>query len=238
MLVSTDTVYWTDDLPSFCTPLLRGYTLDKALSAMNLSQQDRDLVAKCPSWREYYANTFVVRAPIDFTLYSDGQGNMGINTELDEPWRSRAFQHLTKNLHQLLLPDVFFSDKPMKIEQIRPVLVGSEVHNHIEMIQGSFDIGRWFRAMAFGFRVKENEQTVIQINRNEPLYFIRFITDKPVVLKRFNMTPKLLDILENVFMVKNSQATFYTKMENYYRLFEERRLRKTILSEIKNNLES
>lgn len=234
----TDTVYWTDDLPGFCTPLLRKYTLDKALSVMQLSQQDRDLVSKCPSWREYYANTFVVRAPIDFTLHSDGKGNLGISTALDEPWRSRAFQHLTKNLHQLLLPDVFFSDKPMKVEQLRPALVGAEVHKNIDMIQGSFDIGRWFRAMAFGFKVREGEQTVIQISRDDPLYFIKFVSDKPVVLRRFSMTPKLLGILESVFMVKNSQATFYTKMENYYRLFEERRLRKTILAEIKNNLET
>lgn len=58
---------------------------------------------------------------------------------------------------------------------------------------GQFDIGRWFRPWNLDYHIPlETKQ--FKILENQPLFFVEFLTDKPIIFKRFILTPELSEL--------------------------------------------
>lgn len=232
------TVYWCDELSECVSPMLRPGTLRKALSVMEVHPTDTILpVTQCPAWREYYKNTFVVDAPFDLTIQSDGDGGYTYDSSIPLQ-NSRAHMVHVDGAHtvQLRIQDLVFADAPLMAEQLQPTLIGNTFHKKIDMVSGAFNIGKWLRPLNFAFQTFVGEPTTIEIKRGDPLYFLRFDTTEDIEIKKFKPSPRIYELLNQCGYVKDARTGAAKALEMYYKLFLGRNTQKDALSEIRKNL--
>ena len=129
---------------------------------------------------------------------------------------------------------IFFSEEPLQAMFTGPYFHKPEYIKYGSIIPGSYDIGNWFRPFNAELQMWEQYGN-IEFKENEPLFYCEFITDRPVIIKRFEMTYKL-----DTF-VKSSIATTQlfgigTSLQKRYNLFKSTRMRDKVLKEVKANL--
>ena len=76
---------------------------------------------------------------------------------------------------------------------------------------------------------------IFEIKENEPLFYVEFKTDRPIILKRFNMNNQLDKIARGSVFSSNLFGKGQTLLSRYVK-FNNSGLRDKILKEIKNNL--
>ena len=99
---------------------------------------------------------------------------------------------------------------------------------------GTFDIGQWFRPYTFETQMWQ-QKGEFAIDADEPIFYVEFLTDKKINLKRFKMNATLVSYQEHC----SSSGKLWglgTPLEKRYQRFKESKMRELILKEIKNNL--
>lgn len=236
-------VYYSDEHPgSVVTPIMQ-LKPEKALTQMDLpdiKSSPKAGIRRCPAFVEYYKNCFVYRSPIDITLTYHSCGHMTWTTSLSSQQHAERLVEVRDDfgMFSLGLYVNTWCDESLYMEQIPLNLMRSNpVSDNFETMVAGFDISKWYRPLqpAFRFRSLEPEQVVI-IKRGDPLYLIRFVTDKKVVLNTYTPSNKLLKISEQIDSVKSSNSGFFTSLENYYALYKHRKIHSQIKKEILTNL--
>jgi hypothetical protein len=80
-----------------------------------------------------------------------------------------------------LIPYLFYCDKSIIIEEMPSLMHKNDFLNNTRVIGGKFDISKWYRPIEYAFEIIDDKVPLI-IKRGDPLYYIRFITDKDVNL--------------------------------------------------------
>ena len=154
------------------------------------SDRDKDVsYFKCPSFIDYYKNCYLIRSPIDLklTLTKNADNTINISNDqypinvLSDMVYCRFNENKTFAMMTLNINYIFFSEESLLIEQLPPIMHSSELQNNIRIICGTYDIGKWFRAIEMAFEI-EDESKIIDIKRGDPLYYVRFNTLDKVVL--------------------------------------------------------
>ena len=65
---------------------------------------------------------------------------------------------------------------------------------NINVICGKFDISKWIRPTDFAFEIIDTSQ-VMQFRRGDPLFYVRFNTNKKVNLVRTDLTQDMLNVV-------------------------------------------
>lgn len=232
-------VYWSDEfVQSAVTPVLMHPLGEKALSQMDLpdfKEFPGSTIQRCPGFIGYYRNTFVVRSPVDLKIIHQGEGSYRWETSISD---QEAIDDIVqvRDASGMMTLGFFlsiWSEAPLMIEQLHPAFLPGEVAHKCETICGTFDASKWFRPLqpAFRFRLREAEETV-SIQRGDPLYLLRLVTDKKVQLQKFAGTPALHDLSNQINLVKSSTYDFHKSMLNYYKAFKLRRLHERVKKEI------
>lgn len=157
---------------------------------------------KCPSYLNYYKNTYVVCSPIDLEIEINKEQNWAnvidpktlptymFNPRFKEE-NTSPYPVFSLRLSKLLMttetPNVF-------IEQCEPFLEWDRA-NDIRIISGNFNINRWTRPLEAAFEQKTKNLT-IKFKRGQPMYYVRFLTPNPddiVVLNKTEITKELWD---------------------------------------------
>jgi hypothetical protein len=100
---------------------------------------------------------------------------------------------------------------------------------------GEFDISKWFRPMVAGLINQDVEkEKTIKIKRGDPLYYVKFNTNKRVKLERFELNEKLHYLLNNCVRLKTSLSK--RNLSIVYDLFLRKNYNKRIIKEIKKNI--
>lgn len=236
-------VFWSDEFsPSAVTPALMYPLGERALASMDLPDF-KDFpgasIQRCPGFVGYYKNTFVVRSPVDITIQHLGEGRYQWDTSISNQQDINGLIDVrdASGMMTLALFTHVWSEAPLMVEQLPPLFLPGEVAAKCETVCGSFDISSWFRPLqpAFRFRMREVADTV-EIKRGDPLYLIRFATDKKIVLRKFAGTETLRQLANQIDLVKNSTYDFHTSLLNYYRVFRLRKLNERIKKEILSSL--
>ena len=77
----------------------------------------------------------------------------------------------------------FFSNESVMLEHMYPTMHASEAVRNLNVISGTYDISKWVRGNEFGFEVVDDTKPIV-FKRGDPLYYVRFVTDRPIKLER------------------------------------------------------
>lgn len=238
--MSSLTVYWSDELAEGpITPAIK-YPMDAlAMSVMTLPDFKTFQAAgvqRCPGFVSYFKNSVVYRSPIDLTVTRTSQG-YAWNTSLSDQSEVDALVETRDDSGFLSIRDYahFWCDEPLLIEQVQPTFTDTDFSLKCEVIPGTFDVSKWFRPLQPVFRMRGGVES-FSIKRGDPLYVVRFLTDRKIEFKQFTQTDRLRQLHSDLMRVKRSTRTFHSSLENYYSVFAERKYRKQVLVEIKRSL--
>lgn len=106
--------------------------------------------------------------------------------------------------------------------------------NYGSILPGSFDIGKWFRPYNAEFNLWEGISE-IAVEENEPLFYIEFMTKRPIILKRFVNTDAIHRLAWAGAEVSTTMGIF-KPLQKRYEQFAASRNKEIILKEIKANL--
>jgi hypothetical protein len=145
---------------------------------------------KCPAFQDYYKNCFLIKSPVDLTIKVENINGTKIITtkEYDQDFfnknvDARLDQNSTYSMLSLKFHYVFFSDEPVMLEQLEATMHKTKMSNNINLITGTYDISKWIRVVEFAVEILDDKKPIV-IKRGDPLYYVRFVTDKNVVLTR------------------------------------------------------
>lgn len=232
-------VYYTDENPdSAVTPVMQ-FPLEKAMLHMDLPDQKafpKAAIQKCPAFVDYYKNCFVYRSPIDITMTYQSFGNLKWDTFLSSQDQLNRLIEVRDDfgMFSISLYINLWCEESVKVEQI-PInfMRSTPVSDKLETMVGGFDISKWYRPLQPAYRFKNiTPEESVCIKRGDPLYLIRLVTDKKVKLTRFTPSRRLIEIANQINMVKSSNKGFFSGLDNYYEIYRLRKLHSQIKKEI------
>lgn len=137
-------------------------------------------------------------------------------------------------LFELGLGFVFFAEEPLVATFTPPFFHKSDYLQYGSIIPGEFDIGQWIRPYLFEVQCWE-KSGVFKIKENEPIFYIRFNTDKKIIFKEFNISNDLKKMMSTNISIRKYFPT-NGLLKRYYYLFNRSKMKDIVLSEIKKNL--
>ena len=136
--------------------------------------------AKCPAWKKWTNNCWVVKQPFDIGLKCDTKEER-INTDLDQKSYDQYFHVGPRWLEgeypeiQLKLNYMFWTkDRDVWIEQIPHPLLS---RYGFELIPGTFPISDWHRPLVVGLKIIDTDVN-LQLKRGTPLYYFKLYSMK------------------------------------------------------------
>ena len=129
---------------------------------------------------------------------------------------------------------LFFSDESLSMSLTPPMFHEPKYTKYGSVMPGEFDIGQWFRPLNFEVQMWNNIGE-FHLEQNEPMMYLEFKTDRPILLHRFNLNDKLMAYQKNPNRVLYIYGKFQSLVDKY-REFINFGYRERILTEIKKNL--
>lgn len=218
------------------TTLLK-YWSELAINDKNLSPSS----IKCPAFQNISKNTYVFNCPIDSSYSYMAHSNkkedvslipINLNALNAEVFRDKIF-NIGPSIN-LNFRIVMFSEEPVEIMVTGPYLHNVEYTKNGSIASGQFDIGQWFRSIETEIQLYSNIGE-IHFKKDEPLFYVKILTDKKINLFRFELN-KDLDSYLNVCVNANKVFGYGLKLSNFYQIFNKSRTRDIVLKKIKNNI--
>ena len=160
--------------------------------------------AKCPAWKEYTENMWVVKQPFDIGMKVDTKEKR-INTDLtqkayddyfhvDENWLKGEYPEI-----QLKLNYVFWTnEKDVWVEQIPHPLLS---RLGFELVPGAFPISYWHRPVVVGLKILDTDVN-LRLKRGTPLYYFKlrggnFMLEKKDIPEEWHKLHKQTNVLKH-----------------------------------------
>jgi hypothetical protein len=190
----------------------------------------------CPAFNSAIKNVYGLHSLYDYTVDLVTKTD-AVSKDYDQKFFDSHFivRDYEERFFSFVQGYVFFSDEPLTMRAyLSPFLENNEVSKRTYSIPGQFDIGRWIREIEFNFYLKPEYDKFI-IKEDDIYTYLDFMTDKKVKLKRFYLDHKISDIITDF---KNAR---FNKVQNsslqyFYDMFENTKIKKILLEEIKKNL--
>lgn len=218
-------------------------SLYEEISPLKVDLKDnRDDYLRCPAVSNRLRKIFVFRATTNTSVkVVDGQF---ISYEISSDDDQRRHQTTIELLHKPTLqnhillnymhPVIFFTDAPSLTVSISPPYFQKSVHSEFgAIVPGEFNVAKWFRPMNFEFQLWEGVSE-LKVPANDPIGYVECQTEAKVVLRKFNLTPRLNKLSSSLIHVSPHRR--FTKLREKYSLFERARISGGILREIQENL--
>ena len=197
----------------------------------NLPDRVTGAITKCPSFLQELKNTFLIRAPFYYELEWDGEQ---IRTDIaDQSFFNTyvAIRDTKTGFCSFLAPKMyFFAEKPLVMQLKSANYHANEFTKNITLIEGSYDIGRHFRKVEAAFFMDGRK---ITIERGEPLYYLKFLTEEKINFSPFQFSKNLKDLIEPRFELRKTK--FNTSLDFWYQI-NDNFYGKKILKHIKQSL--
>jgi len=233
------TVYWSPWYPSdLYSPLHLLY--DEPTPLLQEIKQNQNKTNQTENWLQCHAflntvkNTYILKFPssVTFGLHKD----FGIiNVVQNDPNVQFVYNKLpTINgafTFSILNNWLFWCDEPLEISSM-PAYLHKPVFDGY-YVPGSFNINSWFRPLEAAIQLHKGIE-IVSIKRNDPLAYVKFNTDKPVILQRFNMTKELIEMSQACIKYKRHDPN--RGLSFLYSRFNKSGMNKIISKEIQNNL--
>jgi hypothetical protein len=181
---------------------------------------------KCPSFIAQMKNTYYITSPIDFTLRKVGEDHWSATN--DRPKTASIQQYFdvgmpeSKTINGSVCMNFgiqyYFVNK--KDNVVMEVFDPPLVHLPLTNVTGQFNISKWFRPTNFTFFLDPGITTV-SFKRGQPLYAVRFNTNKTVKLSKIHDLERRDRLLQEQ-MKATALKDFYPglKLEEMYDMFK------------------
>ncbi len=210
--------------------------LDSLKEHKNLENK-LDNFFNCPGFVNSVKNTYMFTAPVDADIYvEDGYMKMDIdNSRAYDPNTVIFKQQSLINSHTIRYNAnyIFFAEEELYIHSTPPYLHKTEVTNHGYYVPGTMDISSWFRPLEYAYQMWPGHNR-FKVTQDEPLMYVDFLTDDNIKLKKFYMTPELIEMSMSCVRLKYRRRE--KNLLKLYEIFRASKLRDRVLSEIKKNL--
>lgn len=193
---------------------------------------------QCPAVTPKFKKTLVVKNNVNSSYrYLVVDEHKGINPITENSLGIEFIRDSTISLGPTVifsLQYLFFSDEPLLMSVAPPMFHEPKYTKYGTVVPGEFDIGQWFRPLNFEVQMW-NKNGEFHLEQGEPIMYLEFKTDRPILLHRFNMNEKLMAYQNLPQSVQNIYGRFQSLVEKY-RKFIEFGYREKVLTEIKQNL--
>lgn len=176
--------------------------------------QERDkhvAFLKCPAVVDLYKNVFLIRSPMDlsFSIVRDDKGNCIIREHAQLPGFFNDFvvhrdpsQNCRFEMLSISFCYLMYSRKELTLEIMHPSLSGhiSTGLRGVNLMCAKYDISKWIRPLEFAFEIHEDTER-IDIKRGDPLYYIKFHTDKKINFIRGDID-SAIDVMDSCLSLK------------------------------------
>jgi len=222
----TINIYWSD--------LGSNYFMDPypVLSYLkNRKVLKTDDLNKCPSFISYYKNTYAIKAGIDYSIEWDGKS---LHSDRYGQWFFDRYI-LPRNADDGLIslaypPVIFIADKSMVLEQLNPSLSNSNFSNNTKIIQGAYNCHKHIRPLETPFMF--NEKGKVNINENDDLYYVRFLTDEKIKFHRFVWDKSIYNLIPD-YQFNKAHTSKVKSLEWWYNINNKLRTTNKIIKYIK-----
>lgn len=152
-----------------------------------------DNLLRCPAVTDLGKNLFIIKSPINSSAsFIIKDGNVSSEMEgKDNKWVVNRPPSLNNNLlASFSHPIVFFSEEDLDMMVSDPYFSNAQHKSWGSMVPGIYNCGSWFRPVHMEFNVWPGAKEV-SLKEGEPIAYVKFFTEKNVVLKRFSMNKEL-----------------------------------------------
>jgi hypothetical protein len=189
----------------------------------------------CPAFHKEHYNLFGIKSIYDYEFTVDFENKEVTTTNYDQEFYNRhvIVRSMEERIFSFSQEFIFFTDEPsLKVSgDLFPHLENNNITERCVVYPGQFDIGKWYRPIEFGFKLKEPYNT-FKIEAGEIFQYIRIHTDKKIKFIQFRETPKLNQILKDITNIRNNKKGIFS-LDYYYEKFK---MKKMIMKEIKENI--
>jgi hypothetical protein len=239
MLKKPITVYWGTFNENWSLLYLKPKSLFQEMNESKVDNTPNPNILMCPAFNGVYKNVLVFRSGQDCHYRYDFKGDKE-SVEIIDPLSYKIGPQVRKKAFEfgpsieLEHRTFLFADEPLVASFTPPYFHKPAYTNYGAAIPGKFDIGQWFRPYNFEIQTWQNSGDII-IKENEPLFYVEFLTDRPIILKRFNLNTRLEQYLSSCLTSNLIMGQRRSLLSRYER-FKNTGLREKVLTEIKNNL--
>lgn len=188
----------------------------------------------CKALSNLYKNTFLVTSPIDANIYINHQDDMcfavGENSIFFNP-KTKAFEDMSRV--DLDFSYIFFAEESLEMVQTPTFLHKTNFSENAYVASGSFDISKWFRPIEPAF-IFWKDRSELVLKKDDPLFYVDFRTNKKVILKRFNITAEILEIVRGSLAYRDANPM--SSLQDLYKRFTDSKRNKKVAQIIKENL--
>lgn len=213
----------------------------KSWTKFDIKDGKEDSFIKCPAFQNLSKNMYAFKIPIDSSYKYKAHSNDVNQIEIIPTSKNYVSMFVPRDQTMLYGPSVelslklhIFAEEPLEVMLTGPYLENVEYMKYGFLTSGQFDIGQWFRTLNAEIQLKGNEGE-IHFRKGEPLFYIKFLTDKKINLKRFELTSELDTYSRKCIGAKSIFGMKMTLPESY-NVFNKSRTRDIILKKIKENL--
>jgi hypothetical protein len=215
----------------------------KQMDPANKCPGDSINIARCPSVQEHLKNCFRIRSPLSFNIKWDSRHTPSfVSTMYDQTFfdKNVYLRDVNSGFVSFAFGQMLFvTEEPsLLLEQRHASHSVSNFCKNVSVVEGVFDVGKWFRAVDLAFFIN-NSNSLIDINRGDTLYYVKFHTKHKINLHKFHLDKEIDSILTN-FLNKRHQLhgnnDDQNKLEKYYQYFKQSKYKKFMLKKIKQNV--
>lgn len=195
----------------------------------------KNSIVYCPAFNDNYKNTFVLRNVVDSSFRWNYEQNVWeIPTKYQIHPAPEIRENYLLNRRAIITSMVwlFVCEESLEMEVIAPYLHPTEASAYGVVGTGKFDIGKWFRPVFAEYMLWEGVDR-LRIKEEEPFFYVRFNTDKKVVLKRYQQTEEILK-----YSISNVETKYVfgklPALDKLYSYFAKTRTRDIMLKKIKD----
>ena len=186
----------------------------------------------CPALHELTENLFYIKAPFSVNLSINEDGS--INNSNYSTW----FQQRNTSIENGKSLDFDFSYMLFCEEELNVSITPPYLHQTSQPEYGficsvKWDISSWFRPHNLIYQLWPNKNN-LYFERDEPLAYLKFETERPVIFKEYKLTPEILNIASAC--LKHKYIIGLEPMEKLYKKFTQTSMKKRLILEIKKNL--
>ena len=159
--------------------------------------KEHDSFIKCPAFKNLSKNIYSWPWPFD-SSYSYNAASTDVNQiEISPLSESYVACYPPRNQTMTVGPSIEFSyrlhmfaEEPVEVMLTGPYLQQAEYMKYGFLTSGQFDIGQWFRTLNVEVQLYGNKGE-LHFKKDEPIFYVNFLTDRKIILKRFELTKEI-----------------------------------------------
>jgi hypothetical protein len=195
----------------------------------------------CPAFGNKLKNTYVFKSPIESSYDYDFSNIDNVLIQPKKPhkpylniYSPRVEALSDKPQIRLGLDYLFFCEESLTATFSAPYFDQAKYLKYGAIAPGTFDIGQWFRPYPVEITLW-NKVGEFCIEEDEPIFYVEFLTDRPIIIKRFKPTEQVLTYAAACASAPSDIKNGIPLVERYKK-FKNTRMNDLIMNEIRNNI--